>query len=108
MKLILTILFLATTSFVSAQETKRRPALLRRADTREAERRLAELGYWTGAIDGLLDPATRSALIAFQKWEGRPITVTLNWLRGKQSVLEQATTAIPSRERREIRESPVV
>jgi hypothetical protein len=32
------------------------------------------MGYWTGAVDGLFDPATRSALIAFQKWEGRPIT----------------------------------
>ena len=56
---------MATTSFVSAQT---------RAQTREAERRLAELGYWTGPVDGLLDPATRSALIAFQKWEGRPVT----------------------------------
>lgn len=70
MKLIFTIcLFLiAATSFVSAQETKRR------ADAREAERRLSELGYWTGPVDGVLDPATRSALIAFQKWEGRPVT----------------------------------
>ncbi len=65
---------IVVTSFVSAQETKRRSALVTRAETRETERRLAELGYWTGAIDGLLDPATRSALIAFQKWEGRPVT----------------------------------
>ena len=73
MKSALTIcLFLiAATSFVSAQ---RRSTLLTRAETREAERRLAELGYWTGAIDGVLDPGTRSALIAFQKWEGRPVT----------------------------------
>jgi N-acetylmuramoyl-L-alanine amidase len=41
---------------------------------KEAERRLSDLGYWTGAVDGVLDPATRSALIAFQKWEGRPVT----------------------------------
>src|SRR5688572_23875610 len=76
MKSTLTILLflIAATSFVSAQETKRRSALLTRADTREAEWRLSELGYWTGAIDGLVDPATRSALIAFQKWEDRPIT----------------------------------
>jgi len=69
-KLILTIFFslIAATSFVNAQEVKRR------ADAREAERRLSELGYWTGPVDGLLDPATRSALIAFQKWEGRPVT----------------------------------
>jgi N-acetylmuramoyl-L-alanine amidase len=47
---------------------------LTRAQTREAERRLSDLGYWTGAVDGLFDPATGLALIAFQKWEGRPIT----------------------------------
>lgn len=61
-------------SFANAQQTKWRPALLTRAETREAERRLSEMGYWTGATDGILDTATRSALIAFQKWEGRPIT----------------------------------
>src|SRR5437870_5442446 len=32
------------------------------------------MGYWTGAVDGVLDPATRAALVAFQKWEGRAIT----------------------------------
>jgi peptidoglycan hydrolase-like protein with peptidoglycan-binding domain len=57
----------------AAGETPAVPVLTR-AQTREAERRLSDLGYWTGAIDGLFDPATRSALIAFQKWEGRPIT----------------------------------
>lgn len=41
---------------------------------REAERRLADLGYWTGAVDGRFDAATRGALIAFQKWEGRVVT----------------------------------
>ena len=41
---------------------------------REAERKLSALGYWTGLIDGHFDPVTRSALIAFQKWEGRSVT----------------------------------
>jgi len=45
-----------------------------RAQIREAESKLSELGYWTGPVDGRLDEATRSALIAFQKWEGRAIT----------------------------------
>ena len=45
-----------------------------RAETKEAERKLNDLGYWTGPVDGVLDAATRSALIAFQKWEERPIT----------------------------------
>ena len=63
-------------------ETRLPRTSLTRAQTREAERRLAEMGYWTGAVDGLFDPATRSALIAFQKWEGRPVTgqLTLNEL----------------------------
>ena len=45
-----------------------------RAQIKEAERRLSELGYWTGPVDGRLDEGTRSAFIAFQKWEGRAIT----------------------------------
>lgn len=37
----------------------------------EAEQHLADLGYWTGPIDGVFDAASRHALIAFQKMEGR-------------------------------------
>jgi hypothetical protein len=83
MKSFLTICFLlfSTAAIASAQkkpvgriETRLPHPSLTRAQTREAERRLFELGYWTGAVDGLSDPATGSALIAFQKWEGRPIT----------------------------------
>src|SRR5215208_1401968 len=40
-------------------------------DIREAEQALSDLGYWTGPIDGKQDVATRNALIAFQKVEGR-------------------------------------
>lgn len=40
----------------------------------EAEQRLAELGYWTGPIDGDFDSATRHALMAFQKVESRART----------------------------------
>src|SRR5690242_13992020 len=50
---------------------------LTRAQIREAEQRLAELGYWTGRVDGVFDGGSRSALIAFQKWEGRPVTANL-------------------------------
>jgi peptidoglycan hydrolase-like protein with peptidoglycan-binding domain len=56
----------------SAQRKKRAPVSV--AQIKETERRLAELGYWTGPIDGRLDDGTRAALIAFQKWEGREIT----------------------------------
>ena len=43
----------------------------------EGEQRLSDLGYWTGPIDGTLDPAFRHALIAFQKIEGRQRTGVL-------------------------------
>jgi peptidoglycan hydrolase-like protein with peptidoglycan-binding domain len=32
------------------------------------------MGYWTGPADGVIDGMTRTALIAFQKWEGRQVT----------------------------------
>jgi len=82
MKFLLTIclLLISTPSTTNAQQSNKQApdtsghqASLTRAETREAERRLSDMGYWTGAVDGLFDRATRSALIAFQKWEGRPI-----------------------------------
>jgi len=69
---VLTICLLAISAptIVSAQQR----ATLTRAQTKEVERRLSYLGYWTGVVDGRFDPATQSALIAYQKYEGRPIT----------------------------------
>jgi peptidoglycan hydrolase-like protein with peptidoglycan-binding domain len=43
-------------------------------EIREAEQRLADLGYWTGPVDGVLDVGSRQALIAFQKVEDRQRT----------------------------------
>lgn len=68
--LLLVCLFLGA----SVAEAQQGRASLTRAEVLEAERRLSELGYWTGPVDGRFDPATRSALIAFQKWEGRELT----------------------------------
>jgi len=36
----------------------------------ECEQLLSNLGYWTGPVDGILDPASTSAVMAFQKVEG--------------------------------------
>lgn len=93
MKSTLTVLvfLIAATPFVSAQSSKRP---LTRAETRAAERGLAELGYWTGPVDGVLDEGTRSALIAFQKWEGRPVTGKLT-----RQELESIRTATPPKPR---------
>ena len=73
MKFLLTLclLLIATHSITSAQQ--RRTALTR-VQVKEAERTLADMGYWTGTVDGLPDATTRAALISFQKWEGRPVT----------------------------------
>lgn len=85
------LLVILTAQVLSAQDTSvgskqkaggrlqghlRQTALLR-TQMKEAERLLAQMGYWTGAVDGVFDPATRSALIAFQKWERRPVTEKL-------------------------------
>lgn len=85
MKFLLSIclLLISMPSIAGAQERGKHVSLTR-AQTREAERLLSDRGYWTGVVDGLFDPATRSALIAFQKWEGRPITgqLTIDELEG--------------------------
>ena len=70
--LIVCLILVGMPSFAGAQQKK--PATLTRAQTKEAEQRLFELGYWTGPVDGVLDTATQSALIAFQKWEMRSVT----------------------------------
>lgn len=77
--LLTCLLLILTAGLAAAQQSGTRRAHLTNAritvaQTREAERRLAEMGYWTGPVDGRIDPATRSALVAFQKWEGREIT----------------------------------
>jgi lipoprotein-anchoring transpeptidase ErfK/SrfK len=55
-----------------APEIKRAVKLkpLTAKDHRTAEQHLADLGYWTGRIDGRWDNVSRHALIAFQKVEG--------------------------------------
>jgi hypothetical protein len=45
----------------------------------EAEQRLWDLGYWAGPVDGKFDSASRHALFAFQKVEGRARTGKLTW-----------------------------
>jgi peptidoglycan hydrolase-like protein with peptidoglycan-binding domain len=70
------ILFLLLSVAIASNAAAQQPGAtaLTRAQIRDAERRLSAKGYWTGVIDGVFDAATRQALIAFQKWEGREIT----------------------------------
>jgi len=68
------LLVCSLTLVVSGQQ---RSTSLTRTQIKEAEQRLAELGYWTGAVDGVFDVGSREALIAFQKWERRVVTAKL-------------------------------
>ena len=69
-----------------------------RAETREAERKLAELGFWTGPIDGVWDEASRHALIAFQKLQHAKPTGRLT--RAEWNAL---SLAVPPRAREPLR-----
>ena len=60
------------------REARQRVSTVNRADVKEAERRMSEMGYGPGRVDGVIDGVTRNALIAFQKWEGRKITGRLS------------------------------
>ena len=96
--LILNFCLLVVTSSPSiastpASRNRHKPAP-NRAETKEAERRLSDMGYWTGRIDGEIDRATRAALIAFQKMEGRKITGRLT-----RDELEAIRNAAPPRAR---------
>ena len=74
---LLTAGLLVVTLTASAARTKvkkREAGPLKRVELKEAERRLSEMGYWTGPADGVIDNVSHSALIAFQKWEGRKVT----------------------------------
>ena len=78
-QLILIVIALGTvaTINVNAQARKQKAPAARALtveDIRQAEQLLSDLGYWTGPIDGRVDVATRNALIAFQKVEGRTPT----------------------------------
>ena len=73
-KVIDTICFLLVSVQAVTSAPQKKRAGLTRSEIIEAERRLSELGYWTGPVDGRLDEGTTAALIAFQKWQGREIT----------------------------------
>ncbi len=63
----------ASASMIS-EKRKKPSSQLTRAEAKEAERRLSEMGYEAGRVDGVIDGATRSALIVFQKWEKRKVS----------------------------------
>lgn len=70
MKLLLTICLVVMLPAIAPAQRNN----LTRAQIKEAEQQLSHSGYWTGPIDGLFDDGSKSALIAFQKWNGRAAT----------------------------------
>ena len=78
MKPLLTIsMLLISLASVNAQNSLRKEGKLTGVEVKDAEQMLSNLGYWTGPIDGVLDDGSRSALIAFQKWQNREVTGAL-------------------------------
>lgn len=72
MRVLLTVCLLVIVApCVATAQQRGRSERLTRAQIKDAEQKLAQLGYWTGRVDGVFDAGSRSALIAFQKWERR-------------------------------------
>jgi peptidoglycan hydrolase-like protein with peptidoglycan-binding domain len=94
--LLTTGIFVLISSSVFAKTTdkkRRHSAAVSRAEMKAAERRLSEMGFWTGPIDGVVDGYTREALIAFQKMEGMQITGRLT--RTDFEAIQNATPPQP-------------
>jgi peptidoglycan hydrolase-like protein with peptidoglycan-binding domain len=76
--LVVSLLFVGPTGSFALTRTekhkKSRTHALSRAEMKDAEARLSEMGYGTGPVDGVIDEETHAALIAFQKWEGLKAT----------------------------------
>lgn len=66
---------------------------LSKEEIRQAEKRLADLGFWTGPVDGVWDSSSRHALIAFQKVQRARATGKLT--RAEWNALSVATPPRP-------------
>lgn len=86
---ILTLAVLIPTAIAK----KREGAPLKPSELKEAERRLSEMGYSTGRVDGVIDSTTRQALITFQKWEGRKVSGSLT--RAELNAIREASAPRP-------------
>jgi lipoprotein-anchoring transpeptidase ErfK/SrfK len=82
-----------TASKPARPEKAQKQAPLNVREIKEAEQRLADLGYWTGPIDGKFDDASRHALVAFQKVTGRKRTGVLN--RSERAALMRGERPMP-------------
>lgn len=90
---LLTVVLTSTESAANTKVKKREGRAPGHAELKEAERRLSEMGFWTGPVDGVIDSTTQLALITFQKWEGRRITGRLT--RAELNAIRSATSPEP-------------
>ena len=89
--LVLSILLLAM-AVGSAAAASSNP-VLSKAEIKQAEQWLKNLGYWTGPVDGVWDGSTRHALVAFQKLQGARATGRLT--RAEYNALSVASPHRP-------------
>jgi L,D-transpeptidase catalytic domain len=80
---LLLVLLASTNAFANTKTKKRDGGPLKRAELKEAQSRLSEMGYGTG----------QQALVTFQKWEGRAITGRLT--RAELEAIRNATAPRP-------------
>jgi hypothetical protein len=64
--LMLSLCFITTSAVSVAKTAARKQRPLSRAELKQAEARLAEMGYQPGRVDGVISDDTRKALIIFQ------------------------------------------
>lgn len=84
----LLLILLASINVTANTKTKKRDGgPLKRAELKEAESRLTEMGYRTGRV------TMQQALVIFQKWEGRKITGRLT--RAELEAIRNATAPRP-------------
>ncbi len=96
--LILSLLFLTPTASSAIPQTGKRKVRspnnsLTRAELKQAEAHLSEMGYGTGRVDGVIDATTRNALIAFQKLEGGKVTGQMS--RADFDLIMSASAPVP-------------
>jgi lipoprotein-anchoring transpeptidase ErfK/SrfK len=87
------LLAIAALPLQAATPKSAKTAPLSKLEIRQAEQRLADLGFWTGPIDGVWDGASRHSLIAFQKVQHAKATGTLT--RAEYNALSMAAPPRP-------------
>jgi RNA polymerase sigma factor (sigma-70 family) len=68
--LTIALLLASTSSTANTNVKKQARGPLKRTELKEAERRLSQMGYRTGPVDGVIDDATQQALLAI--WRDLP------------------------------------